>query len=70
MNAQDIRAAVNSSHVNVISFCTSLNLVIPVLKNLRKDAGGWKFWLKWGMDALIYALEKYQDEVCHGDFHS
>jgi hypothetical protein len=32
---------------------------LPVLRALAAASTGWRFWLRWGMRALIEALETY-----------
>lgn len=45
-------------------FCDALQTTLPLLRRLRDNASGWKFWLRWGMDAIIFALEEYCEHVC------
>ena len=34
---------------------------LPVLRALAAASSGWRFWLRWGMRALIEALEAYME---------
>lgn len=63
MIARDVEIAAVASQTHPLHLCRALETVLPVLRTLY-DRGGHPFWLRWGMNALIGALEGYQREAC------
>ena len=55
----DVQIAVSQAPGSNKDLNDALRLVLPVLRYLRDRGTGWKFWLKWGMDMLISAVESY-----------
>jgi hypothetical protein len=64
ISSADIAVARAQAKVQATAFCNALDLVLPVLEQIRKNARGWKFWLRWGMDSLISAIQEYRKNVC------
>lgn len=59
MTKAEVSQAVGQSEVAEILFRASLPIVLPVLYRIR-DGASW--WLRWGMNQLIEALEAYAAE--------
>lgn len=64
MKVTQIDVAVKNSGFDRTTVCTAVNIIIPVLEELAKSQSGWKFWLKWGMNALIAILREYTKLRC------
>lgn len=63
MRGADVALAVERANKRG-RFCGAVDDVLPVLYILRELATGWKFWIGWGMGALISALEEYRASRC------
>jgi hypothetical protein len=65
MRGKDVAKAISLAERNTFEgvFLYDINIalvrVFPVLRELAKLAKGWKFWLGWGMNKLLDALEEY-----------
>jgi hypothetical protein len=64
MRARDVSVAAVRAGIGFPSLCDSLDAVIPVLYALRQSSSGWKFWLRWGINALLGALEEWRRDRC------
>lgn len=63
MKIHDIRMAVAESTDNensALILSLALQTVLPILKRIARRQ---KFWLRWGMNALIKAIEEYLQTV-------
>ena len=61
MKAADVEAALVVTGRPPPHFCLAVASVLPVLRELAK-ARVW--WLRWGVNALIGALDEYRAKHC------
>ena len=61
MNAQQLQAAADDSGINRQALCWAAEVILPVLRRVRSEGVGWRVWQRWGMDALIYALDQLRE---------
>lgn len=64
MKAQDVEAAVIAARREEEGFFSLdpdliLRQALPILRRMAERSKGWKFWLRWGINALIGAVEAY-----------
>lgn len=59
MKAHDVRLAVLDLPGDQSEWDDALLRALPVIKKIAGAIGGWKVWLRWGMAALIGAIEAY-----------
>ncbi|MCK9494165.1 MAG: hypothetical protein M0R75_01535 [Dehalococcoidia bacterium] len=64
MKAADVQAAVTAAALEEARVCSALDVTIPLLDELAKGVGGRRFWLGWGMRALVAALREYRQWRC------
>jgi len=65
ITSRDISTAVTTSRLDHSALCTAFRLVLPVLRSIRYNSGGWKFWVRPVLSGLIAAIEAYVEESCH-----
>ena len=56
MKAQDVQLAVSQTNEKNAILNMALSQILPVLRRLAEKG---KWWQRWGMDALINAVEMY-----------
>ena len=59
MKASDLKVVVAAYPLDNEIIDDALKIVLPILEKLMERTSGWKFWLVWGMRALISALKEY-----------
>lgn len=64
MNAAQIDHAFTANRVSRSRACTAIGIILPILRMLRDQTSGWKFWVKLGIGIAISALEGYAAEFC------
>ena len=64
MRAAEITAASSRLGLPTGTVCKALDTMLPLLHTLAASSGGWKFWLRWGVNALIGALEEWRAGHC------
>lgn len=59
MKATDVELAVLDLPGSQREWDEALLRALPVIRKIAETVGGWKVWLRWGMAALIGAIESY-----------
>lgn len=67
MRSHDVGVAADAVGVSDGELCAALRTALPVMRELERASKGWKFWLRWGMAALIAAFEGYVARSCGGE---
>lgn len=63
MTGADVGAAADVLGIKGPSACQAIGVVLPLLRELTK---GRAWWLRYGMAALVRALEQYHRDRCGG----
>ena len=64
MTGRDVSQTAESLDVHPQVLCWAIEVILPVLRRLREEGSGWRWWHRWGMDALIRALDEVQTWQC------
>lgn len=63
MKSSDVSAAVADLQVRPAVVCSSISVILPILKHIKSNAG-LRFWVSLGLGMAIGVLEGYQRENC------
>lgn len=59
LKARHIASAINLTPGANSTHDRNLAATLPVLRTLAEEKKGWKFWLSWGINALLKAIINY-----------
>lgn len=73
MNNQDVDFAITELYTpeggttapakDITKVCKAIDVVLPIL-NVLANRVGWKFWHRWALGVVIFALEDYRNNNC------
>ena len=68
MKLSDLESAIeqtqnSAQQIPRVSVCDAISVLLPIVKTLANNQG-FKFWLSWGLNTLVGALEAYQERHC------
>jgi hypothetical protein len=64
MTGHEVSRAARQEGIHPQALCWAIEVLLPVLRQLMQRSSGWRFWQRWGLQALVTALEQVQSSQC------